>query len=351
LSFASDNWAGASDRVMAAIAEANRGSAPAYGNDLWTGRAIDRLADFFERDVAAFFVGTGSAANALAVASYARAGGIVLCHVDAHLARDEAGAPHLFSPGTALDTVDGPQGRIAPDALSARLNDYPPGVVHHGRPTMVSITNINEIGQCYTASDVAEIAAVAKHRGCTVHMDGARFVNALAHTGSSPADLTWRAGVDVLSLGLTKTGGWCAEAVVFFDPSQREDAAYRHKQAAQLLSKNRFAAAQVVALLEDGHALALASHANRMGASLAAVIEASEEAALLHPPQSNEVFAYLSPGARTRLKDANIVVAPWSSRSAHLPSAPADGWSLCRFVASFRTVEEDVAAVAGALSP
>ncbi|MEM6763139.1 MAG: beta-eliminating lyase-related protein [Pseudomonadota bacterium] len=350
MTFASDNWAGASDRVMAVLAEANERLAPAYGNDPWTGRAVDHLRDVFEHDLAVFFVGTGTAANALALATYAKPGGVVFCHVDAHVIRDEAMAPQLLSPGTHLETVDGPEARLSVDQLSDALESYPEGVVHHGRPTAVSITNVNEMGQCYTASDVAEIAAVAKRRGCALHMDGARFANAVAFTGSTPADLTWRAGVDVLSLGLTKTGGWCAEAVVFFDAAVRESAMYRHKQAGQLLSKNRFAAAQFVALLEENHALSLATRANAIAADIAAVLEKSGQATLVYPPQSNEVFAYVSPRARAGMEEAGITVAPWLARSAHTPPAPDAEWKMVRFVASFRTTPADVESLRTALA-
>lgn len=350
MSFGSDNWAGASDRVMAALAEANEGVAPAYGNDAWTGRAHDILSDQFERDVAAFFVATGSAANSLALASVSRPGGVVFCHTDAHAAHDEAGAPLLFAPGTQIELVDGPDGRIDPKALAARLAGFAPGDVHRGRPAAVSITNVNELGQCYSTADVAEIAAIARKRGCAVHMDGARFVNALAHTGASPADLTWRAGVDIMSLGLTKAGAWCAEAVILFNPALREEFAYRHKQGAQLFSKNRFAAAQFVALLEDNHGRTLAAHANRMGQAVADAINASDDAQLLLAPQANEVFAFLSPAAAGRLREAKIAfAAPWHRRSAHATEPPAPDWTLSRFVASFRTTDAEVAALAQAL--
>ncbi len=350
MSFGSDNWAGASDRVMATLAEANDGQAPAYGNDVWTGRACDLLSRWFERDVAVVFVSTGTAANSLALALYSKPGGAVICHTDAHLARDEAGAPLLFAPGTQLDVVDGPNGRVTTEGVAKRLSQYTPGVVHYGRPAVVSITNVNEMGQCYALQDIAELAALAHGRDCALHMDGARFANALAHTGASPADLTWRAGVDVMSLGFTKTGGWAAEAVVLFDPAMREEALYRHKQAAQLFSKNRFAGAQFVALLEDNHVMDLAGHANAAAAKVAATLEASGAASLVLPTQSNEVFAFVSPDALARLDAAGIVCAPFGFRTAYLPDAPHDGWELRRFVASFRTDDGEIDALAKALA-
>ncbi|GAB5374823.1 MAG: low specificity L-threonine aldolase [Acuticoccus sp.] len=348
MSFGSDNWAGTTDRVMSVLAEANEGLAPAYGHDSWTGRARDLLSEQFQTDVAAFFVGTGTAANSLSLAQYARPGGIALCHPDAHVGGDEAGAPHLFSAGLQIDPVDGPAGRIAPRALSERLSRFT-GNVHHGRPVAVSIANVNELGQCYSTADVAEIAAIARRYGCAVHMDGARFVNALARTGASPADLTWRAGVDVLSLGLTKCGAWCAEAVILFDTKLREDFSFRQMQAAQLFSKSRFVAAQFVAMLEDNHALGLAAHANGMADRIAATMRGSAEASLLLEPQANEVFAYLAPQAAERLRAAGIAFAPWQVRSAHIAPPPHADWTLSRFIASFRTTEAEIDALAAAL--
>ena len=350
MTFASDNWAGASDAVMAALAAANEGDAPAYGGDALTEQATALLAEAFEREVTAFFVATGSAANALCLSAFSRPAGVVFCASDAHVARDEAGAPLMFAPGSTLHPVDGPGGRMAPEALEDALAYYPPGVVHHGQAAALTLTNVNEFGQCYTPEETAALAAIGKAHGLKVHLDGARFSNALAYTGATPADLTWRAGVDAVSLGLTKTGGWCAEVAVFFDPSLAADVAYRHKQSAQLFSKNRFAAAQVVALLKDGHAVSLAARANAMAAKLAGAVEAASDAALVLQPQSNEVFAYLAPQAIARLEAAGIPVRVWLAHTERLPPPPDPGWSMARFVASFRSTEADVARFAEALA-
>lgn len=351
MTFASDNWAGASDRVMEALAAANAGDAPAYGGDALTARAKALLADYFEHEVAAWFVATGSAANAVCLATFSRPAGVVFCAMDAHIARDEAAAPLLFAPGSTMHPVEGPGGRIGPEELAEALAHYPSGVVHHGQAAAVSLTNVNEFGQCYTPQETAAVSEVARARGLRVHLDGARFSNALAWTGASPADLTWRAGVDAVSLGLTKTGGWCAEVAVFFDPAAAADAAYRHKQAAQLFSKNRFAAAQVIALLEEGHAMSLATHANAMGERLAAAVEAAEDAALVLPTQSNEVFAYLSPAAAGRLEAAGFPVRTWTPHTRRLPPPPDPSWRMARFVASFRSTDDEVARFAAALAP
>ncbi|WP_108659838.1 threonine aldolase family protein [Acuticoccus kandeliae] len=350
MSFASDNWAGASDKVMEALAAANNGLAPSYGADVTTAKATEALAAYFEKEIAVFFVSTGSAANSLAVASYSRPGGVVFCHVDAHLARDEAGAPGLAAPGLMLDLLDGPRGQIAPEALRARLAAYQEGNVHHGQPALVSLTNANEIGQCYTPREVATLAEIAKERGVPVHMDGARFSNALAFLGVSPAELTWRSGVDVISLGFTKAGAWCAEAVVFFEPLMKRDVAYRHKQLGQLFSKNRFVAAQVGAMVKDEHALTLSRHANRMARAVADALSESGKGQILYPPQANEVFAYLSPELAARLADLGIKAGQWESLSRTMPGPRSPDWSLYRFVASFRTSDGDIAALKQALA-
>lgn len=350
MSFASDNWAGASDKVAAALAEANAGDAPAYGNDPFTARANAALSDYFEREVAAFFVATGSAANALALAHAYRTGGAVIAHPDSHIASDEAGGPLLHAPGMMLDLVDGPAGRLPAEAVAARIARYRGGSPREGRVTALSFANTNELGQTYSPDEVAALAGAAKAHGVRVHLDGARFSNALAFTGAAPADLTWRAGVDMMSLGFTKTGAWCAEAVVFFDPSEGEEFAYRHQQAGHVLSKARFVGAQVCAMVGDGHARELAAHANAMAAALAGALEQSGKAALAVPCQSNEVFAFLAPDAAERLKAAGVQAYPWALRSAHPPAPPEPDWVLHRFVASFRTTPADVERAADALT-
>lgn len=349
MAFASDNWSGASAPVAQALSEANEGLAPAYGGDPWTERALEALSAFFERPVGALFVATGSAANAIALAEAYRPGGVTLAHVDSHIARDEAGAPLLFAPGMVLDLLDGPAGRIDRAALEARLSSYGAGSARQGRVTALSLTNVNELGGVYDAVRTRELTAPAVSRGVAVHLDGARFANALAATGATPADLTWRGGVDVLSLGFTKTGGWCAEAVVTFEPEAAKEAAFRHKQAAQLFSKNRFVAAQFCALLADGHAVTLARHANERAQEVAAVIERSDDGALAVPCEANEVFAFVSPGGLERLGAAQLLTAPWELRSAHAPQPPQPDWTLRRFVTSHRTGSDEIEALSRAL--
>jgi threonine aldolase len=347
--FASDNWAGASDRVMATLVAANADQQPAYGRDAWTRRADAALAEFFGREVAALYVPTGSGANSLALATLQKPGGVVFAHLEAHVARDEAGAPLLFAPGTMLHLVDGAAGKIGVDELADALARYPDGGVHHGRPAAVTLTNVNEIGQVYTPDEVAALADLAKANGAAVHVDGARFLNAVASLNCDPADLTWRAGVDAISLGLTKTGAFCAEVVVLFDAARALDAQYRQKQGAMLFSKNRFVAAQVVALLEEDHGLGLARHANMCAARLAQTLEAAG-APPLYAPAANEVFAWLTDEAYARLAAADVLAYAWSPFSARHPERPSPAHRLHRFVTSWRTGGAEIAEVAATLA-
>lgn len=346
--FASDNNAGASPAVMAKLLEANDGATPAYGADEWTARAKAMLAEWFETDVEVYFLSTGSAANGLAIAACHRPSGKAVCHVDAHIIRDEYGGPALFAPGLMMVGLDGPAGKIAPDALELALEEH--RSERHGRLSILSLTNVNEIGQTYSPAEVARLAEIAKADGITVHVDGARFANALVETGASPAALTWQAGVDMLSLGFTKTGAWSAEALVIFNQERVGETYFHHRVMAQQLSKNRVFAAQFIAMLEDNHAVTLAAQANASATELGAVLEASDRASLLHPVASNEVFAYLAPGTNEALKAAGVMAYPWVSLSRQKPAPPQPGWVLHRFVASFQTTPQHIKAVESALT-
>ncbi|MEO8668613.1 MAG: beta-eliminating lyase-related protein, partial [Bauldia sp.] len=235
--FASDNWSGASERIVAAVAEAARNGGPAYGGDALTSAAEAQFGAVFEREVAVFFVATGTAANALGVSAFSRPGGIVFCHRLAHLHTEEAGATELFSGGMKTIGLEGPGGKLTPDGLAAAIERFPQGSTHHGQPVAVSLSNLTEIGTAYGPNEVAAIAEAAKRRRLIVHMDGARIANAIAGLGCSPADLTWRAGVDVLSFGGTKNGCIAADAVVFFDRAAARDFAFARQRAGHTFSK------------------------------------------------------------------------------------------------------------------
>ena len=348
--FASDNWASVTPAVAGKLAAAMADMAPGYGADRWTAAAEAAIAEWFEHDVAVFFVATGSAANSLALAHASRPGGVAFCHADAHLAADEAGAPSFLGGGLVVERLPGALGRIDAEAFRERLALYPDGVVHHGQPVALSITNVTEYGTCYTPAEVAALAEIAKRRGLTVHMDGARFANALAFLGSTPADLTWRAGVDVLSLGFTKAGCWCAEAVVFFGAGRATDFAYRRKAAGHLFSKSRFVAAQFLAMLEGDHWREVAGRANRLAAELGERVAATGRGQPAWPSESNEVFLHLDAAAAQRLRGEGAAFYGWAARELRTADRPPAGRELGRFVLSFASTEADIAAFAERLA-
>tara|TARA_R110002020_G_scaffold26460_8_gene85471 strand:+ start:712 stop:1770 length:1059 start_codon:yes stop_codon:yes gene_type:complete len=349
MNFASDNWAGVSPRVAAALTEAAAGLAPAYGADDLTTRATAALRDLFETDLAVYFVATGTAANALSLAATSGPGGIGFCHSDAHIANDEGGAPAFLGRGLTLVTIPGASGKITAQALTASLAHYPQGSYQRGTPRVVSLSQVTEAGTVYTPEEIAEIGYAAHGRKMAVHMDGARFANAVAHLGVRPAKITWEAGVDILSLGLTKTGAWCCEAIVVFDEAKAAHVEAHRKQAGHLFSKSRFVAAQMLAMLDDGHWLDLAGAANTAAARLAAGIEASPNARLAWPCQSNEVFAHMGSDALKRVQDAGATLYPWTTRGATADEAPGPGETRVRMIASFATADAEIDAFLAAL--
>ena len=302
--FASDNGAPCPPQVMAALAAANQGPAMPYGNDPETLRAADMIRAVPEAPQAAvYFVATGTAANALALATLCPPWGAVFCHEGAHVQQDECGAPEFFS-GAKLLTVPGAHGRMTPDALEAAIRGQGVRVVHSVQPGAVTVTDVTEAGTLYTPGQIAALARVAHDHGLPLHLDGARFANAVAATGASPAELTWKAGVDALSFGGTKGGLLGAEAVVFFDPARAWEFELRRKRGGHLFSKNRYLAAQFTGWLEGGLWLDLARHANAMAARLAEGLGHIPGAALVHPAEANILFATLPAAAHDRLKAA-----------------------------------------------
>jgi threonine aldolase len=338
--FTSDNWAGTTAKILAALAESNAGSAPAYGADPLTARLNARLADLFERDVAAFLVPTGTAANALSVAAFAPPWGAVVAHAEGHLGVDECGAPEFYA-GTKVIGLPGTDGKLTPPEVQALLDDIEPGFVHQQQPAILSLSNASELGLVYRPAEIAALAEVARGRGMAVHIDGARFANAVAATGVSPAELTWKSGVDVLSFGGTKGGCLMAEAIVLFDTSKAEALGYLRKRAGQLISKHRFVAAQFDAWLDGGHWLELATHANAMAAKLAVGLAARPPARIVFMPEANEIFAVLPRAARERLRAAGAGFYDWPSRHfTGLTLAPDEG--VVRLVTSFATQPEEI---------
>jgi threonine aldolase len=310
LDFRSDNVAGVAPAVLAALAEANHGAQSSYGEDPITARLATRLSALFGHECAVFPAATGSAANSLALASLTPGWGAVLCHEGAHIATDECGAPEFFTGGAKLIGLPGTDGKLNAATVASYLARDFRGV-HHVQPAAISLTQSTEAGTCYTPDEIAAISAIAHAHGLKTHMDGARFANAVASLGCTPAALTWKAGIDVLSFGLTKNGAMSAEAVVFFDPALATNFGYRRKRAGHLFSKMRFVSAQFEAQLTDGLWLALAAHANAMAARLAAGLAALPDVSLVYPVQANEVFVAMPEERLAALERAGYRFYRW----------------------------------------
>lgn len=289
--FASDNWSGICPEAFRALDRANRGHAPSYGGDDWTAAAVKAVQEVFETDCDVFFVFNGTAANSLALSALCRSTDAVVCHANAHINVDECGAPHFFSGGVRLLTADTPNAKVTIEALE-RLA-VTPHDVHSARPRALSLTQSTELGTLYTPMEMWELAECAHGMSMHVHVDGARFANAVAALGCSPAEISWRAGVDVLSFGGTKNGLPFGEAVVFFERELAEESGRRRMQGGQLASKMRYLAAPWLGVLQDGAWLRHAAHANAMAARLSAGIAGVPGARLIAPTQANGVFVDL----------------------------------------------------------
>jgi threonine aldolase len=308
--FRSDNVAGVAPEVLAALAEAAKGSASSYGEDSITKHVEARLKELFDHDLTLFIVATGTAANALALAHLVPGWGSVLCHREAHIATDECGAPEFFSGGAKLAPLDGVHGKITAETIAAYLARDTRGV-HHSQPMAISISQSTEAGTCYTPDEVAAIGAAGRKHGVKFHMDGARFANALASLRCTPAQITWQAGVDAMSFGITKNGAMAAEAILFFDTELAKDFGYRRKRVGHLFSKGRFAAAQFDAQLTDGLWLRLAAHANAMASRVARGLAAIPGISLLHPVEANELFVLMPETVIDRLEEAGFLFYRW----------------------------------------
>lgn len=347
--FGSDNWAGVSPDVAEAISAASSGFATAYGADDLSGQARDALCAFFDRDVDVFFTATGTGANMLALGAVVRPGGVVLAHRDAHIMVDEAAGPESLV-GMKLHGLRGRQGRIGASEMMEAMALYPRNEVHRGRVIVTSITQGTELGTTYCVMDVAALGAIAKRNKIILHMDGARFSNALVAQNVKPAAITHESGVDLMSLGFTKNGAWAAEMVISFRDDLKDDLSYRHKQMGQVFSKNRFAAAQVLAMLKDEHWKVLATHANDMARRLSDGIATFDGCRLAAPTEINEVFAVLPSAMAERLRQAGAVFGNWLASTAETDVAPGDGEEMVRLVTSFATTDDQVDAFLEAAS-
>ncbi|WFE90687.1 low specificity L-threonine aldolase [Roseibium porphyridii] len=349
MNFASDNWAGAAPAVMSALTRHNSGFASAYATDPLTESVSDTFSEIFEREVAVYQVATGSAANSLSLAAYAKPGGVIFCHQTAHIQVDECNCPEFMTGGNKLVGVPGAFGKMTPDALENAMAAYPDGVVHHGQVAAVSLTQATEWGTVYTLDEIAAIQSVARSRGVPLHMDGARFANALVSLGCSPADMTWKAGVDVLSFGATKNGCWCAEAVVFFDVEAAKGFEYFRKRGGHLFSKNRFVAAQFEGYFENGNWMATAAHANAMALRLAEGIR-DIGGRTACPVEANEVFPILKRRQFEALEAAGAKLYEWPADDLPGDGNPSEDEVCLRMVTSFATVEADVDAFLSVLA-
>jgi threonine aldolase len=299
--FASDNYAGICPEAWSAMETANRGHATAYGDDQWTARAADSFRKLFEIDCELFFVFNGTAANSLALASLCQSYHGVICCDSSHVETDECGAPEFFSNGSKLLVAQGVDGKLTPASiheLATKRQD-----IHYPKPRVVTITEPTETGRVYTVEEVQAISAACKKHGLSLHMDGSRFANACAKLGCTPAELTWKSGVDVLCFGGTKNGMAVGEAVLFFDRKLATDFDYRCKQAGQLASKMRFLAAPWVGMLESGAWLTNAKHANKCAQYFAERVTGIPQVQVVSPVDANTVFLSASEGVLDRLRE------------------------------------------------
>jgi threonine aldolase len=341
MNFASDNTAGIAPEILDALIAGNDGFAMGYGNDDVTRAVERRIGEIFEREVAVFLVPTGTAANALALAHISPPWGAVFAHAEAHILTDECGAPEFFGAGLKLVGMPGTGCKIASETLAATVAQYEGHTPHQVVPAAFSFAQASEAGTIYRAGEIAALAAVAREHGMKVHMDGARFANALVRLNASPADITWKAGVDVLSFGATKAGAMAAEAVVFFDRELSANMAERRKRAGHLLSKHRFMALQFEAFLNNDCWLRLARHANAMADRLAEGLNAAGKPPVW-PVEANLVFIAVSKALEARLRAAGARF--YVRRSDSLPAGCELGTDrlLLRLVTSFATRTDEI---------
>ncbi|MBD2748379.1 low specificity L-threonine aldolase [Microvirga sp. BT688] len=341
MNFASDNIVGASAPVLQAIVQANAGAMTAYGNDEISKRVRARFSEIFEREVSVFFAATGTAANALALSSAVPPYGLCVCHREAHIIDDECGAPEFFMHGAKLAGLPGVGAKLKADDVAAYLNGLPKAVKQMP-PKALSISQVSEGGLVYSLDELAALRQVCREHGLSFHMDGARFANALVALGCTPAEMTWKQGVDILSFGATKNGGLMAEAIVVFKPALAEALDYRAKRAGQIISKGRLIGAQFEGYFADDHWLANARHANRMAELLSEGLVKLPGVRLAWPTEANEVFPIIPQALDQALKAAGILYSPWTELSLPETERVAETEVLIRLVASWATKEEDV---------
>lgn len=339
--FASDNTSPAAPEVIAAVLRANQGHATSYGGDAAMGRVTQRLREVFEApEAAVYLVSTGTAANALALACLCPPWATVYCHRNAHIEEDECAAPEFYTGGAKLTLLDGGHAKIAPESLEAALGFSARAGVHNVQRGALSLTNATEAGAVYRPEEVARLAEIAKQYGLPVHMDGARFANALAFLGCSPAELTWKAGVDVLSFGGTKNGCMDVEAVILFDPAKAWEFELRRKRGGHLFSKHRFLSAQMEGYLADDLWIALAAQANARARQLSEGISALPGARLVHPTEANAIFAAWPRAGHKAARAAGAQYYLWPGHQSL--EGPDEELLAARLVCNWSTTEAEV---------
>ncbi|MXU64238.1 threonine aldolase family protein [Oceanomicrobium pacificus] len=348
--FTSDNAGPAAPEVMAAVQAANEGFAWSYGEDALMAEVEAQIRDQFEApDAKVYLVATGSAANSISLACLTPPWGAIYCHPLAHVEIDECGGPEFYTGGAKLVLVDGQDGKMDPDALALKLAAARVPDVHHVQKSTLSLTNVTEMGTLYTPAELGRLTSLAKDAGLRVHLDGARFSNAVAALGCSPAELSWKAGVDMLSFGGTKNGCMGVEAVVLFDPDLAWEFELRRKRGAHLFSKHRFLSAQMAAYLKDGLWLDLAARANRAAARLAAGLGAMEDVTLLAPVEANMIFLHLSEARNAAAEAGGVTYYSWPdlTRTPDEKAAPLAARLVCDWSKTDAEIDRTLAAFAG----
>ncbi|MEZ5778293.1 MAG: low specificity L-threonine aldolase [Paracoccaceae bacterium] len=348
MEFASDNSSGAAPEIMAAVNAVNAGYAPSYGADPAMERVRALIREAFEApEAAVYLVATGTTANALSLATHCPPWAAVYAHAEAHVELDECGAPEFFIGGGKIVRVAGTHGKMTPETLRRSIELTPQGFVHSVQRGVVSVTNTTEAGTVHSPAEITALSEVAKSFGLPLHLDGARFANAVVATGATPAEMSWKAGVDVLSFGGTKNGCMGVEAVVIFDPAKAWEFELRRKRAGHLFSKHRYLSAQMEAYLTDGLWLRLAKAANDRAAELEAAVLAVPDARLMHPREANILFAYLPRGVHRRAMAVGAHYYLWPFDQSL--GGPDDAPLSARFVCSWCTDAADIDAFARAI--
>jgi threonine aldolase len=336
VNFTSDNVYGVDPRIMQAMMEANtRLTDVSYCHDDGAKAVEARLSEVFEKDVKAYLVMNGTGANSLALSAMCPPHGGILCHEISHINTDECNCPELFTGGAKLVTLPGAGGKFTPETVKSKMAQFGHGE-HGAKLSALSISNVTELGTLYTPAEIKALSGLVKPKGIKMHMDGARFANALVTLGCTPAELTWKAGIDALSFGGTKNGGMILEAVVFFDTTLAEDFLYRRKRSGQLLSKGRYLSAQMLAYLRDDVWLSNARRANALASKLSIGMAKSNRIRLSNPTEANEIFAVMPKSTFDVVQKAGVQFYDWPMDGL------ADDEVHCRFVLSWNTPEKDV---------